>query len=133
MIIYIQIGKNDFGIKGQVLQSRYLEFNHPITKEKMMFEKEDYDEIKKIEREENRKRRKYNMRIQKYIAETGLCSRRKAEEYIRDGKITVNGKVAVIGQNVEENDIIKYNGKLLKKEELEYYLLNKPLRIYMYK
>lgn len=73
------------------------------------------------------------MRIQKYIAETGLCSRRKAEEYIRDGKITVNGKVAVIGQNVEENDIIKYNGKLLKKEELEYYLLNKPLRIYMYK
>ncbi len=73
------------------------------------------------------------MRIQKYIAETGLCSRRKAEEYIKDGKITVNGKVAVIGQNVEENDIIKYNGKLLKKEELEYYLLNKPLRIYMYK
>ena len=51
MIIYIQIGKNDFGIKGQVLQSKYLEFNHPITKEKMVFEKEDYDEIKKIERE----------------------------------------------------------------------------------
>ena len=73
------------------------------------------------------------MRIQKYIAETGLCSRRKAEEYIRDGKITVNGKVAVIGQNIEEDDVIKYNGKLLKKEELEYYLLNKPLRIYMHK
>lgn len=73
------------------------------------------------------------MRIQKYIAETGLCSRRKAEEYVRDGKITVNGKIAVIGQNVEENDIIKYNEKLLKKEELEYYLLNKPLRIYMHK
>ena len=73
------------------------------------------------------------MRIQKYIAETGLCSRRKAEEYIRDGKITVNGKIAIIGQNVEENDIIKYNGKLLKKEELEYYLLNKPLRIYLHK
>ena len=73
------------------------------------------------------------MRIQKYIAETGLCYRRKAEEYIRDEKITVNGKVAVIGQNVEENDVIKYNGKLLKKEELEYYLLNKPLRIYMHK
>ena len=54
------------------------------------------------------------MRIQKYIAETGLCSRRKAEEYVRDGKITVNGKIAIIGQNVEEKDIIKYNGKLLK-------------------
>ena len=35
------------------------------------------------------------MRIQKYIAETGLCSRRKAEEYVRDGKITVNGKIAI--------------------------------------
>lgn len=73
------------------------------------------------------------MRIQKYIAETGLCSRRKAEEYVRDGKITVNGKIAIIGQNVEENDVIKYNGKVLKKEELEYYLLNKPLRIYLHK
>lgn len=73
------------------------------------------------------------MRIQKYIAETGLCSRRKAEEYIREGKIIVNGKKAVIGENIEENDIIKYNGKLLKKEELEYYLLNKPLRIYLHK
>ena len=68
------------------------------------------------------------MRIQKYIAETGLCSRRKAEEYIKEGKIGVNGKIAEIGQNVEENDIITYNGKLL-----EYYLLNKPLRIYMHK
>ena len=73
------------------------------------------------------------MRIQKYIAETGLCSRRKAEEYIKEGKLGVTGKIAEIGQNVEENDIITYNGKLLKKEELEYYLLNKPLRIYMYK
>ena len=51
MIIYIQTGKNNYGIIGQVLQSKYLEFNHPITREKMVFEKEDYDEIKKIERE----------------------------------------------------------------------------------
>ena len=53
MIIYIRIGKNDFGIKGQVLQSKYLEFNHPITKKKMIFEEKDYNEIEKIEREEN--------------------------------------------------------------------------------
>ena len=78
-------------------------------------------------------RNNYGIIGQVYIAETGLCSRRKAEEYIREGKITVNGKKAVIGQNIEENDIIKYNGKLLKKEELEYYLLNKPLRIYLHK
>lgn len=53
MIIYIQIGKNNYGITGQVLQSKYLEFNHPITKKKMIFEEKDYDEIEKIEREEN--------------------------------------------------------------------------------
>ena len=55
MIIYIQTGKNNYEIEitGQVLQSKYLEFNHPITKKKMIFEEKDYDEIEKIEREEN--------------------------------------------------------------------------------
>ena len=53
MIIYIQTGKNKYGITGQVLQSKYLEFKHPITKKKMIFEEKDYDEIEKIEREEN--------------------------------------------------------------------------------
>ena len=53
MIIYIQIGKNNYGITGQVLQSKYLEFIHPITKNRMIFEEKDYEEIEKIEREEN--------------------------------------------------------------------------------
>ena len=53
MIIYIQTGKNNYGIIGQVLQSKYLEFNHPITKKKIIFEEKDYDEIEKIDREEN--------------------------------------------------------------------------------
>ena len=38
MIIYIQTGKNNYGITGQVLQSKYLEFNHPITNKKMVFD-----------------------------------------------------------------------------------------------
>ena len=46
-------GKNNYGITGKVIQSKYLEFNHPITKKKMIFEEKDYDEIEKIEREEN--------------------------------------------------------------------------------
>ena len=46
-------GKNNYDITGQVLQSNYLEFIHPITKKKMAFEEKDYDEIEKIEREEN--------------------------------------------------------------------------------
>ena len=52
---YPIIGDNIYsnGITGQVLQSKYLEFNHPITKKKMIFKEKDYDEIEKIEREEN--------------------------------------------------------------------------------
>ena len=45
-------GKNNYGIIGQVLQSKYLEFNHPITNKKMVFEEKDYEEIVRIEREE---------------------------------------------------------------------------------
>lgn len=45
-------GKNNYGIIGQVLQSKYLKFNHPITNKKMFFEEKDYEEIIRIEREE---------------------------------------------------------------------------------
>ena len=45
-------GKNNYGIIGQVLQSKYLEFNHPIINKKMVFEEKDYEEIVRIEREE---------------------------------------------------------------------------------
>lgn len=66
-------------------------------------------------------------RLQKIIAESGFTSRRKAEELIKAGKVYVNGeKVTEMGFKVNGNDIIDINGKPLKKEEKEYYLLNKP-------
>lgn len=66
-------------------------------------------------------------RLQKIIAEAGYASRRKAEELIKAGKVYVNGeKVTEMGFKVNGNDIIDINGKPLKKEEKEYYLLNKP-------
>ena len=66
-------------------------------------------------------------RLQKVIAEAGYASRRKAEELIKAGKVYVNGeKVTEMGFKVNGNDIIDVNGKPLKKEEKEYYLLNKP-------
>lgn len=56
------------------------------------------------------------IRLQKVIAESGLASRREAEEWIEHGLVTVNGKTAVLGQKVDpENDAIKINGKLLKR------------------
>ena len=66
-------------------------------------------------------------RLQKVIASAGITSRRKAEELIKDGKVSVNGKVITeLGTKVNPNDEILVNNKLITIEDKEYYLLNKP-------
>ena len=68
------------------------------------------------------------MRINKYISQTGACSRRQAEEYIKEGIVTVNGAVVTdLATQINENDIVKLNGQVIKpQEEMVYYMLNKP-------
>ena len=68
-------------------------------------------------------------RLQKFLANAGIASRRKCEELILDGKIEVNGLVVTdLGTKVSEKDIVKYNGKIVKPEEEKVYiLLNKPI------
>lgn len=68
-------------------------------------------------------------RLQKYLADCGIASRRKCEEFILDGKVEVNGKiVTTLGTKVEDGDLVKYNGNEVKKvEEKVYILLNKPI------
>lgn len=66
-------------------------------------------------------------RLQKIIANSGICSRRKAEELILAGKVIVNGEVITqLGTKVNEKDEIIVDGKVLEKEEHVYFLLNKP-------
>ncbi len=67
-------------------------------------------------------------RIQKIIAEMGIASRRKAEELIIEGRVKVNGKVAVIGMKADPlRDHVKVDGKLLAQPEKKvYYIFNKP-------
>ena len=66
-------------------------------------------------------------RLQKRIAESGVCSRRKAEELITAGKVKVNGVViTLLGTKVSYNDIIEVDGKIIEKEEKKYYVINKP-------
>ena len=69
------------------------------------------------------------VRLQKYMAECGVASRRKCEELITDGKVKVNGKVVTeLGTKVEpKTDKIQVNGKILKFEKKVYILLNKPV------
>ena len=69
-------------------------------------------------------------RLQKYIAEAGYTSRRKAEDLIREGKVEVDGKIVKeLGTKVSGKERIIVEGNLLKKEEKEYYLLNKPREV----
>ncbi|MBQ8681908.1 MAG: rRNA pseudouridine synthase [Bacilli bacterium] len=67
-------------------------------------------------------------RLQKVIANLGYCSRRKAEELIEAGKVTVNGeKVFELGTKVSKSDVIEVEGITLDRNyNYEYYLLNKP-------
>ncbi|MBQ6066926.1 MAG: rRNA pseudouridine synthase [Clostridia bacterium] len=69
-----------------------------------------------------------SVRLQKYMADNGVASRRKCEELIAAGKVKVNGKVAQIGDKVDpKNDVVSVNGRKLVKETCYVYLmLNKP-------
>lgn len=69
-------------------------------------------------------------RLQKFLAESGVASRRKSEELILNGKVKVNGiTVTELGIKINpENDMVEYNGKVIKKENNKVYiLLNKPI------
>ena len=66
-------------------------------------------------------------KLQKIIAAAGVCSRRKAEELINEGRVAVNGIVATIGDKASDLDEITIDGKPLpKKSENVYFMLNKP-------
>lgn len=67
------------------------------------------------------------MRLNKFISSTGLYSRRKADELIKDRRVSVNGETGIIGQDVNENDKVYVDGKPLEiNENNVYIILNKP-------
>jgi 23S rRNA pseudouridine2604 synthase len=69
-------------------------------------------------------------RINKYLSEVGFCSRRQADRYIEQGLVKINGRQAVIGDQVLENDVVTFEGKALKPREQRVYIaLNKPVGI----
>lgn len=71
------------------------------------------------------------IRLQKFLANAGIASRRKCEELIESGKVLVNGNIAQLGDKVKDTDIIEYNGEIIKinKTEFTYILLNKPIDV----
>lgn len=71
------------------------------------------------------------IRLQKFLAECGIASRRKSEELILQGKVRVNGKIVTeLGTKIDdEKDLVEFDGKQVKKTNQEhiYILLNKPI------
>ncbi|MGE7187077.1 23S rRNA pseudouridine(2604) synthase RluF [Peribacillus sp. NPDC006672] len=70
------------------------------------------------------------MRINKYISESGITSRRGADKWIADGRVTINGTVAELGSQAEPGDDVRVDGKPIKVEQQNVYIaLNKPIGI----
>lgn len=67
------------------------------------------------------------VRINKYLADAGICSRRDAEQLVKSGAVEINGEVITdLSTRVGPEDVVKYGGGTLRKEKLRYVLLNKP-------
>ena len=70
------------------------------------------------------------MRLNKFIAESGFCSRRKADDLILEGRVTVNKHEATLGMDISDTDVVKVDGERIKiNTKFEYYMLNKPKRV----
>lgn len=92
--------------------------NAPIKKDWQRFKKKEAPKTSKAED---------GIRLNKYIANSGICSRREADIYIAAGSVWVNGKpITEMGYKVQLNDQVKFDGKVITPEKPVYLLLNKP-------
>lgn len=123
--------KNQWSKSGNF--SKFMKKDSPkVLKKKAKIEVDKYfEEKKKTKKEEKqafvRPVQAEFVRLNKYIANAGICSRREADELIANGEIYINGKiVSELGTKVGRKDKVKYKGKILFAEKLVYVLLNKP-------
>ena len=69
------------------------------------------------------------MRLNRYLARSGVASRRSADELIKAGRVTVNGRTGELNTFVESRDVVAVDGERVGKQELAYVLLHKPLGV----
>jgi 23S rRNA pseudouridine2604 synthase len=71
-----------------------------------------------------------SMRLNKFISDTGVCSRREADSWIETRRVTINGALATLGTQVKEGDDVRVDGRALKEKPRDVYIaLNKPIGI----
>lgn len=110
-------GSNERGAGGRAQRVEKRETN--VESKKPLSLSKGFDRKKPGDNEE--------IRLNRYIANSGVCSRRKADELIEKGQVTVNGEIIKeLGYKVKYSDKVKFDGKLLKPGKLVYVLLNKP-------
>ena len=86
-----------------------------------------YDQKKKSSPRHKDKEEGDEIRLNRYIANAGICSRREADDLISSGQISVNGKIVnEMGYKVRPTDVVKYGKKALNPEKMVYILINKP-------
>jgi 23S rRNA pseudouridine2605 synthase len=84
-------------------------------------------DFKKISSPHKKADESAGIRLNKYIANSGVCSRREADTYIEHGSVQVNGKlVTEMGYKVQANDIVQFDGTSITPEQKKYIILNKP-------
>ncbi|WP_339663207.1 23S rRNA pseudouridine(2604) synthase RluF [uncultured Polaribacter sp.] len=68
--------------------------------------------------------------LNKYISSSGICSRREAEKFINEGRVTINGKPTQLGNRVAKKDVVKLDGRLVEPKNVTLYIaLNKPVGV----
>ena len=97
-------------------------FKKGITKSDTPKSKPTFDKPKAVKKEKTD-----NIRLNKYISNSGVCSRRDADIYIQSGNVKVNGEVVTeMGYQVKPGDVVNFDGSIVIPEKKEYVLLNKP-------
>lgn len=108
---YKKDGKSSGRGEGNFRKKSYVRENAPVKKKTQSKQPSDPNLI----------------RLNKYVANAGVCSRRDADIYISAGNVTVNGKpITEMGYKVNLTDEVRFDGRLLNPEKKEYILLNKP-------
>jgi 23S rRNA pseudouridine2605 synthase len=119
--------KNNPDFKGRIKQKPN-RFNDKENVQNKFFATESGDDKKKPSRGKKDKNKTNNeIRLNRFIANAGICSRREADKYIKAGVVTINGKIVTeLGTKVSFSDTVKFNDKAIKAEKPVYVLLNKP-------
>ena len=107
-----------------------------MERENRRDKKQNFSKRKPSLKKENRVKGEYKpeiakwnkpLRLNKYLANAGICSRREADELIKSGDVAVNGKIVTeLGVKVDPKDDVRYKGKQVNRERKVYLLLNKP-------